>query len=520
MYEKEEIVVAKSRIYNSTRNIFSGLIKQIMNIVLPFIIRTIIIYSLGSKYQGISGLFSSILQVLSLADLGFSTAVVFSLYKPISEKNNKLINALMLYLKKIYQIIGAIVLILGLCLLPFLKYLINGSIPSDINIYILYLIYLFNSVISYYLFAYKSALFTAMQREDITSNIYTITSIFIKILQIVFLIIFKNYYIFILIQPIGTAMNNILLQIYSKKMFPNIYPDGEIPNENKKNLSKQVRALFISRVADVARNSLDNIIISSFIGLSAVAAYDNYLYIFTGLRGFFLVLMSGMQASIGNSIVEETVEKNYNDLHRITHMYMLLTSICTTCLFCLYQPFMQIWMKNNTDLILSNACVVLFCIYFYEINMNNTINLYLNGNGLYWNLRWWYIIESLVNLLLNILLGKTFGIFGVLLATVITIFLFNFIPRVTIVFKEYFKVSSKKYYINNIKYFAICTIISCFILKFCSFICIDGVVGFLIKGFISLGLSLLFYYFIYKNSRYYIGLNSLLKKRREGNKKI
>ena len=500
-----------SRTYNATRNIFSGLIKQIMNIILPFIIRTIIIYNLGSEYQGINGLFSSILQVLSLADLGFSTAVVFSLYKPISEKDYKIINALMSYLRKIYRIIGVIVLIIGLSIIPFLKYLINGYIPDNINIYTLYLIYLLNSVISYYLFAYKSALFTSMQREDVVSNVYTITSIFIKITQILLLIFVKNYYAFVLIQPIGTILNNILLQVYSKKMFPYIFPEGEIPHHYKSNLSKQVRALFISRVADVARNSLDNIIISSFIGLSAVAAYDNYLYIFTGLRGFFLVVVNGMQASIGNSIVEESIEKNYTDLKKITLMYMILTSICTSCLFTLYQPFMNIWM-NNSSLILSTECVICFCIYFYEINMNNTINLYLNGNGLYWNLRWWYVVESLLNLILNIILGKILGIFGVLLATIITILLFNFIPRVGIVFKEYFKINAKEYYCNNIEYFIICVFVSGISYFISNMICLDGIIGLILKGIITLVFSSLLYYIIYKKNKNYMGFFSIFKR--------
>ena len=507
--------MTKSRTYNTTRNVFSGFIKQIVSILFPFIIRTIIIYYLGAEYQGISGLFSSILQVLSLADLGFSTAVIFSLYKPISENDNQLINALMSYLRRVYRIIGLIVLVLGLSLLPFLNQLITGNIPSNINIYILYLIYLFNSVSSYYLFAYKSALFTAMQREDIISNVYTITSVFIKLIQIVLLILFKNYYIFILIQPIGTIINNLLIQLYSKKMFSDIFPEGRIPDDYKSNLSKQVRALFISRIADVARNSLDNIIISSFIGLAAVAAYDNYLYIFTGLRGFFLVMMNGMQASIGNSIVEESIEKNYKDLKRINLMYMILTGICTTCLYCIYQPFMYVWMKNNSNLILSDICVALFSLYFYEINMNNTINVYLNGNGLYWNLRWWYIMEALGNLLLNIILGKIWGISGILFATVITIFLFNFIPRVRIVFKEYFKMSAKEYYFNNLKYFLICLMISGITAVICMSIHDNGYVGLLLKGSITVFISVISYYLIYKNNENYMNFWNMIKKQRK-----
>ena len=126
-----------------------------------------------------------------------------------------------------------------------------------------------------------------MQREDVVSNIHTLTTLAIRIIQIILLVLFRNYYVFILVQPLGTIANNILLQVYSKKLFPDIVPRGSVPNEIKANMTKQIKALIVSRIADVARNSLDNIIISSFIGLTAVAAYDNYLYIYSGVRGFF-----------------------------------------------------------------------------------------------------------------------------------------------------------------------------------------------------------------------------------------
>ena len=189
---------------------------------------------------------------------------------------------------------------------------------------------------------------------------------------------------------------------------------------------------------------------------------------------------------------------------------MIITSICTTCLLCLYQPFMHIWMKDQ-NLILSNTCVICFCIYFYEINMNNTINLYLNGNGLYWNLRYYYIIETLMNLLLNIILGKLLGIFGILVATIITLLLFNFIPRVVIVFKYYFNRSAKEYYFNNFKYFAFCILVSTLLLFIISFISINGIIVFLLKGFLVLMLSSIFYYIIYKNNSYFISIRNISK---------
>lgn len=503
----------KTRTQNTIRNFSSGLIKQILNIILPFIIRTIVIYYLGAEYQGLSGLFTSILQMLSLAELGFSTAVVFSLYKPISEKNNTLVSALINYLNKVYKIVGLVVLILGLSLLPFLGKLITGNVPNDIDIYILYLIYLFNTVISYFLFAYKSALLTVMQREDVVSNIHTITTVSIRIIQILLLILFRNYYVYILVMPIGTLANNVLLQIYSKKLFPEITAKGKVPKEIKENLNKQIKALLISKIADTARNSLDNIIISSFIGLSAVAVYDNYLYIYSGIRGFFLVLVSAMQASVGNSLVEESVEKNYNDLNKFTFYIMLFTGWCSVCLFCLYQPFMRIWMGGNESMLLSFCGMSLFCIYFYIINMNNTVNLYLHGNGFYWQCRWWYIIEAGANLGLNILLGYIWGINGILLATIITLFAFNFLPRSSVIFRDYFKRGKRPFLVKHGLYFLVTLAISILMMIVCNGLPVGGVKGFVIKVIIVSILSSVLYVIIYRKNVYFILLVGILKRK-------
>lgn len=505
------VKLSRTRTQNTIRNFSSGLIKQILNIILPFIIRTIVIYYLGAEYQGLSGLFTSILQMLSLAELGFSTAVVFALYKPISEKNTDLICALVNYLNKVYKIVGIVVLGVGLALLPFLGQLITGYVPENINIYILYLIYLFNTVISYWLFAYKSALLTAMQREDIVSNIQTVTTVSIRVIQIIFLMLFKNYYVYILVMPIGTIANNIFLQIYSHKLFPKIIPNGKVPNSIRENLNKQIKALLISKIADTARNSLDNIIISSFIGLSAVAVYDNYLYIYSGIRGFFLVLVSAMQASVGNSLVEESVDKNYKDLNKFTFFIMFFTGWCTVCLFCLYQPFMQIWMSGNEKMLLSFSGMSLFCIYFYIINMNNTVNLYLHGNGFYWQCRWWYILEAVMNLCLNILLGYIWKINGILIATIITLFAFNFMPRTAVIFRDYFKRDKKEFLLNHFVYFIVTVAIAVITAMFISLIPTGGLIKFVIKSIAVAFISAILFIIAYRKNQYFAGLTSILK---------
>ena len=375
--------------------------------------------------------------------------------------------------------------------------MISGSVPSDVNIYILFLIYLFNTVISYWLFAYKSALFNAMQRSDIVSNVYTVTNIFIKTVQVVMLLVFKNYYVYIVLLPLGTIANNLLLHFFSKRYFPEIVPFGKIDKESKDNVIKQVKALFIGKVGSVARNSFDNIVISTLLGLVIVAVYDNYYSIFTALYGIMLVVTQAMQASVGNSLIKESVEKNYNDLKKFTFLFMWIIGWCTVCLFNLYQPFMLIWMRNDQSLLLSFLDMGLLTLYFYVINMNNTRNLYLEGNGLYHECRWWFLLEAIGNLALNFVLGYFLGVTGVILATIITIFVFNFITRTNVVFGHYFKFSPKGFYLSHVLYFLI-TVFACAVtFAFCGFVSVDGVWGLIIRAaicvFVPNVLFLLFY---------------------------
>lgn len=444
-----------SRTENSKRNIVSGVMKQIMNVLLTFIIRSVILYILGAEYQGLNGLFTSILQVLNLTDLGFTGAVVYILYRPIAENDVKSICAIMAYLKSVYFKIGIAIFSIGLLITPFLPKLIRGSYPSNTNIYILFLIYLFNASISYLMFAYKSALLTAMQREDIVSNIYTITSTSVKILQIVLLLIFRNYYCYIIVMPLAMITNNILIQREATRLFPGIIPNGQISKEVKSEVIKQVKALFIDKIGQATRNSMDNIILSTFLGLTVVAIYDNYYYIHSAIYGMMLVINNALQASVGNSIVKESVEKNYHDLSTFTFVMMWMVGVCTISMLCLYQPFMEIWMHGNEKMLFSTLDMCLMCLYFYIINMNNTRNLYINANGLFWKCRRYYVMEAIGNLLLNVFLGKIMGITGVILATIITIFIFNFIARSSVLFKQYFIGYQKDFYKEHLSFLCV-----------------------------------------------------------------
>ena len=491
-----------NRTKNAIRNIFFGFFNKMIMLIFPFFIRSAIIKNLGAEFLGLNSLFISILQVLNLAELGFSSAIVYSMYKPIAEKNTKMVCALLNLYKTIYRCIGIIIFTIGILLLPFLKNLISGPCPKNINIYILYLIYLFNTSITYFLFAYRNSLLVAHQRNDIVSNVQMIINILQYILQIIVLYYLKNYYYFLIIQIIATVLNNLFIAIISKKMYPNYYCDGKLDNQTKKGIKKRVMGLLIQRICSTTRNSLDSIFISMFIGLNAVAIYSNYYSIMNSIIGITSIITVSITAGIGNSIVTETKQKNYNDMNKFNFMYMWISGWFTICLLCLYQPFMKLWMGENMTFPFS--VVILFCIYYYSLKMGDIRATYSDAKGLWYENRYRAIAESIANILLNLILGKLFGIYGIIIGTLLSLLVINFGYGSQILFKYYFTEQDiKTYYLNHAIYFFITFIVGVVTYLICSTVVIESIVGLIIKMLICIVIPNILNVIIYHNSDYY-----------------
>ncbi|WP_072524743.1 lipopolysaccharide biosynthesis protein [Clostridium sp. Marseille-P3244] len=490
-----------SRSLNSSRNAVSGIIKVIVKIALPFIIRTSLLYYLGKEYLGLNSLFSSILSVLNLAELGFSSAVVYRLYKPFADNDKRTVGAYLGYLKKIYRIIGCIVFGAGIILTPFLPKLINGSYPSDVNLYFLYFLYLLNTSVSYFFSGYKRTLIIAAQRMDYINIIETGLLCLQYIAQIATIVAFRNYVAYIIVMPVATVMVNIAVSLLCQKEYPEYFTKGLLTVEQKKEMASDVKWVSVYRISEVTRNSFDSIVISSIIGLTAVGIYNNYYYIFSALYSFMVIINESLQASIGNSIAKETREKNEDDIYKFSLFSLWIILFCCTGLICFYQPVMTLWM--GADMLLPDKDMILFVVYFYVLNMNNIRNLYFNGNGLWKSGAKSYIIESLFNLLLNIVLGRLFGITGVIIATILTMFFCSFIWRSQILFHRYFQKSPKCFYIMHGKMILISSIVLATCLYLCELIGNDGILSFVGRAIICLIIPNIIMLIYLRNNKYF-----------------
>lgn len=490
-----------SRSQNTKKNIIWGTINKLIFVLLPFIIRTVLINTLGIEYVGINGLFGSILEVLSLADMGFSGAIVYSMYKPIAENNNKTVCALLEFYKNIYRVIGIIILVAGLLCLPILKYIVKDGYPVDINIYIIYVVYLINSVISYFLFAYKKSLLIAYQTKRLSDNASSIVKLVTSMLQILVLVFCKNYYVYVLLIPICTLMDNIISALIANKIYPEIKCKGSLEKDIKLSIIKRVKGLFVYKVCGVTRNSLDNIFISMFLGVTTVGIYSNYYIIMSSIRGFMDVITVSMSASIGNSVASESVEKNYIMLNIFTFLYSWICGWCTICLLCLIQPFMNIWMKSE-DKMFPFSVVIALCFYFYAWTMGDIRSQYTDAVGLWHMEKGRSIVEALGNILLNYFLGKTLGVLGIVLATGISIALIGLPWSTRIVFKNYFKEGSWYKYIGKQLLYALSTMLIAFITyRICMFITYEGILELVIKSIMCIFIPNILYFLLFAKTQ-------------------
>lgn len=438
---------------NTIQGSFWGLLNKILSILLPFVIRTIIIRKLGAEYAGLNSLFNSILQVLNLADLGIGSAMVYAMYKPILNDDFPKVSALLNFYKKAYFIIGTVILTAGLLVMPFLNYLVKGDIPSDINIYTLFVIYLFNTVSSYYFFSYYSSISFAYQRQADTSRIQLFVNTSMYVIQIILLLLFNNYYIYICLLPVGTIIYNVLVCIYTRNKYPSIRPAGTITKEEKREIGKDVFALSVYKAGGLASHSFDSIIISSTLGLALVSMYDNYYYIMNAVTGLLIIVFNALTAGIGQKLLKDSKEKIANEFSIIFAVDGLVSTICVACMFCLYQDFMVLWVGDNYLLEFGIMC--LFCMYFFSHMIRKPIVMYRDAAGMWRDNMFQPLVSGLVNLFLDIVLIKVIGIYGILIATIGSMLLID-LPWETIIFlRKKVTYDIKKYFGRLILYFLI-----------------------------------------------------------------
>ena len=407
------------RTKNATRNIvFDGAL-EMMNMLFPFAIRSVMLHYLGTEYLGLNGLFKSLLMFLNLAELGVGSAMVFSMYKPIAEDDTFTICALLRLYRTLYRIIGLAIAAVGLLLMPVLRNLIKGDLPAGMNLYILYLMNLGNTVMTYWLFAYKSSLLQAHQRRDVISKVSLAVRLTEYVLKILILVYTRNYYLYLSVQLLCQLAVNLLTAVCATKMYPRYVPEGKLSKEKTLDVFRRVRDLFTSKLSATVFDAADTLVISAFMGLTALALYQNYYFIITALRMMLIVVLNACMAGVGNKLVMESKEANYRDLEKISLLFLWVLGVSSSMLLCMYQPFIRVWMGE--DNMLAVGLVFCFVVYYYSMGANKLINMFKDAAGIWRVDRWRPLTAALVNLGLNLATVQWLGLYGVLLSSVFSI---------------------------------------------------------------------------------------------------
>lgn len=469
-----------NRTQKSVKNMTIGMLSQLFTLWLSFVTRTVFIKFLTAEYLGISGLFSNVLTVLSFAELGIGDAMTYAMYKPVKEDNRKLVNQLMVVYKKAYTGIAVVVGAIGLGLSFFLSFIIAE--PPDIpeSLQLIFWLYVVNNMASYIL-TYKKSILIAYQENYIVSEVQQIASLIQQIAQMIVLCFTKQYILYLIIQILCTILNNIIISVVVKKRYPWINEkDGEeLPQEVSKEIFKNVKALSISKIAGVVSNGSDNIIISKFVGMSSVGVASNYTMIINSLNGILWNGLSSLTSSFGNFNVDSTIgqrRKLFNELFLCSYW---LYGFMTIGIITLANSFVQLWVGSNY--LVPQGVVLALVLITYISGVNFPVYTYQSTLGMFDKMKIPYVLFAVFDILLSILLGKNWGLFGVYIATSITRLCTSEVSSGYYVYRYGLKLSPLKYLKKYVIYFLI-LILNILVTNYAvSLVQIAGIIGFSIK---------------------------------------
>lgn len=437
----------KSRTINSTVNVIVSIIGQFMTLILSFVTRTIFISTLGTVFLGINGLFLNILSILSMADLGMETAMLYTLYKPIVDRDTYSISALIQYYKKIYKIIALTIAFLGVLLIPVLNYIVNTEVLIE-NVELYYLLFLANTISSY-LYAHKKAIINADQRNYLIKIFNLIFVLLRNLFQIIALLLLQSYIIFLIVQIISTLLENYFVSKKADRLYPFIMNKITIESHQAKKVFTNIKALFIYKIGGVILNSTDNILISVIIGTIWVGYYSNYSLIVGAVVTMTDLLFNSLTSSIGNlnasySNASDKMFKNVNFLNFIVYGFSSIA------LYALISDFVYLWL--GAEFTLNRIIVIAIVLNIYVPGMLTAVTSFRDTTGLFRHTKYIFLVTAILNIVFSIVLGNWFGLAGILFSTFIARMLTNWWYEPKALYKYFFKSSPKSYFKKQVIY--------------------------------------------------------------------
>ncbi|MDD6036537.1 MAG: hypothetical protein PUC30_10165 [Lachnospiraceae bacterium] len=404
-----------SRTENTLRNTAAAMLLQFVSMLARFVTQTVFVYTLGKQYTGVAGVFSDLLHMLSAMELGIGTAVLFSLYQPIRQQNKEMICAYITLLKKVYRVVAVAIIVLGVVMLPFLPYIVKDIPDIRENIYLIFLLFVLKTAFSY-LFQYRGILFEAYQQKRVLSLLSCIVTVTVTAVQVVGLVITRQYLLFLLLDIAGVILRNLLVMWAYRRRYPFLANrSADLSREEKSLVWKNVGSLSLYRVSTIALVGTDSVIISSLLGTPMVGILSGYRMIVNYVSDFAGQFFHSALPSVGNAVVAESAEHNYLIYRRLSFALYTITSVTATCLFVLLTPFVFLWLGE--EYCLSVPVVASLVLNYYTSMMMIANTSFRNAYGLFSKRPEAPLVMTLLNIVFSIMLGKICGVFGILLAT-------------------------------------------------------------------------------------------------------
>lgn len=494
------------RTKSSIINISVGLGNQLIITFLSFFSRTVFIQTLGIDYLGVNGLFTNILAMLSLAEAGIGSSIIYNLYKPVAENDKEKMIMLMKLYKKAYLVIALIVLVLGLAVMPFLNYFVKDT--NVAHIHLIYFVFLINTVTPY-LFQYKSSFLNVSQKGYIVTGMFSISSIVSTSLKIVILYTTQNYVVYLIIDSMITLINSVILSLIVDRLYPFLKEKitKQIDQLTKSNLVKNIKAIILQNVGTYLIFGTDNIIISYYVSVAAVGLYSNYFMLIDICRTFVNQIFNNIYHSIGNLVAKESKEKIYR-VYRVTmFLNFWLYSLLAIVLYIMIEPFISLWI--GPKFLMDKLVLIVLVVTFYERGMRNSISTVKTTAGIFHEDRFVPLCQAAVNLVFSIILVQYIGIAGVFIGTLISAMVVPFWTTPYFVYKKVFHKSIFRYFVRYF-YYAVIGLGTCLITSYiANLIVVESIVSLVLKAILCLCVPNLIYILLFHRSdeyKYLLGI--------------
>lgn len=460
-----------ARTQNSIRNVLSAMIGQLGGILVNLLARVFFLHYLNQTYLGLNGLFTNVLTMLSLVELGVGPAMAYSLYKPLADHDVERLKSHMAFYKKAYVTIGLAIAALGLAFLPFYTVFMD-EVPDIPHLNTIYLLFVANTVVSYF-YSYKRSLIICDQKKYIETAVHYGAYFLLNVVQIIFLALTKNYVVFLMLQVLSTWLENFILARKADKLYPFLREKNVRPMDKTDSqvIFRNVAAMSMHKVGAVVVNSTDNILISKLIGLASAGLYSNYYTIIHPLQTITNQIFESIVASVGNltaTVKDGNVEHLMETFYDVFFFAFWIFTFCSICLLNLLHPFIEFMWLRNRGWLLDNATLYVLVLNFYLYGMRRPVLTFRDATGAFWNDRFKPIFESIINLVASILLAKPFGIAGIFLGTLVSTVTTSLWVEPMVLYHNVFYAHMRKYFARFFSYTAVGLVICVITTWLCS----------------------------------------------------